>query len=113
MVDAVPEDDRGWLAVPTSPKDGDGQPALPVIRSGFRKERLGSIISYRLHASVEYIMANVGGPCGEGSRPPVKRMGVGGVRVLGRRESRLHGEGRQFVGIPTQNNRMLTGMTFP
>jgi hypothetical protein len=38
----------------------------------------------------------------------VKRMGVGGVIVLGGRESRPHGEGRQLVGISTQNNRMLT-----
>jgi hypothetical protein len=37
-------------------------------------------------------MVNVGGPCGEGSSPPVKRVGVGGVIVLGARESRVHGE---------------------
>jgi hypothetical protein len=42
-----------------------------------------------------------------------KHKGVGGVIVLGGRESRLHGEGRQLVGISTQNSRMLTGMKFP
>ena len=43
----------------------------------------------------------------------MKRMGVGGSIVVGGRESRLHGEGSQLVGISTQNNRMLTGMKFP
>jgi hypothetical protein len=33
--------------------------------------------------------------------------------TLGGRESRPHGEGRQLVGISTQNSRMLTGMKFP
>ena len=86
---------------------------LPPNRSGFREERIGSIASPHLNASVEYISVNVGGPCGEGSSPPVKRMGVGGVIVLRGRESRLQGEGRQLVGISTQNSRMRTGMKFP
>jgi hypothetical protein len=38
---------------------------------------------------------NVGGPCGEGCSPPVKRMGVGGPIVVRGRESRPHGEGGQ------------------
>jgi hypothetical protein len=113
MAWVVPEDDRGCLDSDSNHKDVRGKPEVPSDRSGFRKERIGSLISHHLHASVEYIIVNVGGPCGEGSRPPMKRMGVGGAIVLGRRESRLHGEGRQLVGIPTQNSRMLTGMTFP
>jgi hypothetical protein len=103
-----PEDDRGWEAVLPAKKDVRGEPVLPSDRSGFRDERHGSGISHHLNTSVECIMVNVGGSCGEGCSPPVKRMGVGGVIVLGGRESRPHGEGRQLVGISTQNNRMLT-----
>jgi hypothetical protein len=65
-------------------------------------------MSPRLRASAEYIIVNVGGPCVEGSSPPMNRMGVGAAIVLGGRESRLQGEGRQLVGISTQTNRMLT-----
>jgi hypothetical protein len=113
MVGEFPEDIRGWLLVDTSQKDVRGQPALPSNRSGFREERLGSVISHHLNTSVEYIVVNVGGPYVEGSSPPVKRMGGGGSIVVGGRESRLHGEGGQLVGISTQNSRMLTGMKFP
>jgi len=99
MVLLVPKDDRGWIDVGASPKVVSGKPVLPTDRSGFRDERLGSPISPRLHTSVEDIIVNVGGPCGEGCSPPVKRMGVGGVIVLGGRESRLHGEGRQGIDV--------------
>jgi len=37
-------------------------------------------------------MVNVGGSCGEGCSPLMKRMSVGGVIVLGARESRVQGE---------------------
>jgi hypothetical protein len=113
MVLQIPEDGRDWLIFHTSQKDVGGQPVLPSDRLGFREERLGSSINPHLRASAEYITVNVGGPCGEGSSPPMKHMGVGGAIVLGGRESRPHGEGRQLVGISTQNNRMLTGMKFP
>jgi hypothetical protein len=102
MVLIIPEDDRGWLLNLTSLKDVSGQPDLPSDQSGFRKERLGLIISRHLNTLAEYIIVNVGGPCGEGSSPPVKHMGVGGVIVLGARENRVHGEGRQLVGISAQ-----------
>ena len=39
------------------------------------------------------------------SSPPMKRMGVGGVIVLGARESRVHGEGRQGIDIRRTNSR--------
>jgi hypothetical protein len=100
MVRQVPEDGRGWAGLVPSPKDDRGQPELPSVWSGYREERDGSIISRHLNTSVEYITVNVGGPCGEGSSPPAKRMGVGGVIVLGARESRVHGEGRQGIDIP-------------
>jgi hypothetical protein len=73
------------------------------------------MISSHLRASAEYIMVNVGGSGmnAKVSSPPMTYQSVGGVIVLGGRESRLHGEGRQLVGISTQNSRMLTGMKFP
>jgi hypothetical protein len=99
MVPLVPTDDRSWLLRFTSPKVVRGKPDLPSDRSGFRDERLGSTINHHLNTSVECLVVNVGGLCVEGSSPPVKRVGVGGVVVLGGRESRLHGEGRQGIDI--------------
>jgi hypothetical protein len=91
-----------WL---TTKKDGRGQPDVPSARSGFREERLGSLISHHLNASVEYIIVNVGGLCVEGYSPPLKRMGVGAAIVLGARESRVQGEGRQGIDVRRTINR--------
>jgi hypothetical protein len=113
MVWNVPKDDRGWLVEPTSLKDVRGQPEIPPDRPGFREERIGSEMSHHLNTSAEYIVVNVGGSHMEMSSPSMKYASVGGVIVLGARESRVHGEGRQLVGISTQNSRMLTGMKFP
>jgi hypothetical protein len=52
---------------------------------------------------------NVGGPYGEGCSPPVKRMGVGAAIVLGARESRVHGEGRQGIDVRPTNSRISPG----
>jgi hypothetical protein len=99
MVIDVPEDDRDWRNLVASPKDVRGQPELPSDQSGFREERLGSLISPRLRESAEYIVVNVGGLHMEMSSPSMKYASVGGVIVLGGRESRLHGEGRQGIDI--------------
>ena len=59
-------------------------------------------ISHDLRAVAECVMVNVGGPCGEGSRPPLKRMGVGGVCAT-RRISSMSGTRHwlyQDVGEP-------------
>jgi hypothetical protein len=40
---------------------------------------------------------NVGGPSVEECSPPVKPMGVGAAIVVGTRESRVQGEGRQGI----------------
>jgi hypothetical protein len=85
-----------------------GHLVLPCFRSGFRKERIGSSISPHLNGLVESIYMNVGGLLVEVSSPPMKPVSVGGVIVLGGRESRLHGEGRQLVGISTHISRMRT-----
>ena len=53
---------------------------------------------------------NVGGSGMDGkvSSPPMTYQSVGGVIVLGGRESRLHGEGRQGIDIPkVGNNRHM------
>jgi hypothetical protein len=104
MVLEIPKDDRDCIVLFCSPKDVRGQPVLPSGRPGFREERIGSQISHHLRTSAEYIIV---------SSPLMTCQGVGGVIVLGGRESRLHGEGRQLDGISTQNNRMSTGMKFP
>jgi hypothetical protein len=90
----VPEDDRGWYDVPTSPKDVRGQPELPSDRSGYREERDWSLKSPHLRASVGYTMVNVGGSYAEGCSPPMKHVSVGAAIVVGARESRVQGEGR-------------------
>jgi hypothetical protein len=108
MAGLGPTEVRGWAIGVTSPKDVRGQPALPSDRSGYREERIGSVISPHLNASAEYIIVNEGGPYGEGCSPPMKRMGVGGPIVVGARESRAHGKGGQLDGISTQTNRMPT-----
>jgi hypothetical protein len=99
MVYRIPKDDRDWSVIHTSLKDDRGKPDLPSVQSGFRDERLGSIISHHLNASVECIVVNVGGSGmnAKVSSPPMTYQSVGGVIVLGGRESRLHGEGRQGI----------------
>lgn len=89
-------------------KDVRGQLELPSDRSGYREERDGSVISHHLNTSVESIIMNVGGLLAEVSSPPLNQASVGGVIVLGARESRVQGEGRQLVEISAQNNRMST-----
>ena len=57
--------------------------------------------NHHLHDLVEFIFVNVGG-CVEGVNgcsPPIPRHSVGGVIVLGARESHVQGEGRQGVDV--------------
>jgi hypothetical protein len=99
MVSRIPEDVRGWLLSCASLKEVRGQPDIPADRSGFRDERLGSMMSHHLTTSVEYIVVNVGGSGMDAkvSSPPMPYQSVGGVIVLGGRASRLQGEGRQGI----------------
>jgi hypothetical protein len=113
LIRAISMDDRGWLLCIISPKDVRGQLDLPSDRSGYREERDGLLANRHLNDLAESITMNVGGPCGKGCSPPMKRMGVGGIIVLGGRENRPHGEGCQLVGISKQISRMKTGMKFP
>ena len=79
MVLQIPKDDRDWPVWHASLKDVSGQPEIPADRSGYREERDGSDVSHRLQVTAEGISVNVGGPGGEGCRPPMKRLGVGGA----------------------------------
>jgi hypothetical protein len=92
-------------------KDVRGKPDLPFDQSGFREERLGSLESPHLSVSVEYIVVNVGGSGMDAkvSSPPMTYQSVGGVIVLGGRESRLHGEGRQGIDVRRTNSRRSLG----
>lgn len=99
------EIDQHHLSVTKAAKD---QPELPLSRSGYREERDGLYANRHLHDLVEFIVVNVGGLHVEMSSPSRKRVSVGGPIVVGARESRVHGEGGQLVGISTQNSRMLT-----
>jgi hypothetical protein len=95
----------------SSSKDVRGKPDVPSGRSGFRDERLGSIISPHLRASVEYIVVNVGGSGMDAkvSSPPMTYQSVGGPIVVGGRESRLHGEGGQGIDVRRTNSRRSLG----
>jgi hypothetical protein len=84
----------GDTSVP-GPTDEASNLDIPGLRSGFRHERRGSLGNRCLRYFAECIGVNVGGSHMERSSPSMKSASVGGVIVLGRRESRLHGEGRQ------------------
>jgi hypothetical protein len=96
-----PKDDRGLGVSRPSPKDDRGQPGVPSIQSGYREERDWSVISHHLHTSVEYIVVNVGGSGMDAkvSSPPMTYQSVGAAIVLGARESRVQGEGRQGIDV--------------
>lgn len=107
MAKLGPKDDRDWSELHTSSKDVRGKPDIPSGRSGFREERIGLMISLHLNTSVEYIIVNVGGSGmnAKVSSPPMSYQSVGGVVVLGGRESRPQGEGRQGIDVRRTINR--------
>jgi hypothetical protein len=84
----------------SSGHDSDRPPDLPCRRSGFRRERMGSSRSRRLNDSVESTVRNLRGPgpLAKASSPLIADQGVGAAIVVGGRESRPQGEGRQSVG---------------
>jgi hypothetical protein len=100
---------EAWYCQVQDRKDTRGQLVLPSGRSGYREEWDGSIISHHLNTFAESITMNVGGPCGEGCSPPMKRTGVGAAIVLGARESRVQGEGPQGSDVRWTNSRRSSG----
>ena len=99
MVLQIPKDDRDWPVWHASLKDVSGKPDIPADRSGYREERDGSDVSHRLKVTAEGIRVNVGGLRAEVSSPPMNHVSVGAAIVLGARESRVHGEGRQGIDV--------------
>ena len=103
------EDHRVWPAAVSDTKVSAGQLAYPADD----QEPQGVVRSDRsrhLNGLAESTYVNVGGFQGnEKMRSPSRSPGsVGGVIVLGARESLVHGEGRQRIEHTGQNTRVLT-----
>lgn len=90
-----PKDYRGWSVSCASLKaEASHLDYLASIRDT-AKSGLGLVDNCHLNYFVASIFMNVGGYSAEVSSQPVKHYSVGGVIVVGARESRVHGEGRQ------------------
>ena len=100
----IPTDYRGWLFICTSPKVSTDNLIYSVDVRDSAKSGLGHCDNRHLNDLAESISMNVGGSQQnvKASSPPMLAGSVGGVIVLGARESRVQGEGGQFVGIPMQ-----------
>jgi hypothetical protein len=105
-----PTDYRGWLGHHTSQKVPTGNLNYPVSVRDSAKSGTGHKDNRHLNYLVESISVNVGGSDQnvKASSLPMSGLSVGGVIVVGARESRVQGEGHQFVGIPMQISRMVT-----
>jgi hypothetical protein len=86
-----------------------GHLIYPMSVQDTAKSGIGCCGNRCLHHLVERTSMNVGGPCVEGSSPPMKRMGVGAAIVLGARESRVQGEGPQGIDVRRTINRRSLG----
>ncbi len=101
---------RGWLFILTSPKVSADNLIYSADVRDTAKSGIGHVGNRHLSYLVESISVNVGGSQrnAKESSLPMFAESVGGVILLGARESRAQGEGRQFVGSPKQTNRMIT-----
>ena len=100
-VPSCPTGYRGWLHYSTSPKVSTGYLNYPADVRDTAKSGIGHNDNRHLNDLAESTFVNVGGLCRnvKASSLPMIGISVGGVIVLGARESLAHGEGRQFVGI--------------
>jgi hypothetical protein len=57
------------------------------------------VLSHYLQTFAESIIMNVGGPYGKRCSPARNHRGVGAAIVVGARESRVQGEGRQGIDV--------------
>src|SRR4051794_32128681 len=87
-------DYRDWSNIATSPKVSADDLIYPADVRDTAKSRMGCEGNRHLQDLVEFIFVNVGGLLAEVSSLPKKQASVGGVIVLGARESRVQGEGR-------------------
>jgi len=87
---------RSWLVMNTGVKVSLGKPDYPTDVRDTAKSGIGCNGNRHLHYLAEFIFVNVGGSYRDvkASSLPMPIMSVGGVIVLGARESRVHGEGR-------------------
>jgi hypothetical protein len=94
-----PKGYRGGLHFVTSPKDDMGHLIYPMSVQDTAKSGIGCCGNRCLHHLAERTSMNVGGSHMEMSSPSMKCASVGAAIVLGARESRVHGEGRQGIDI--------------
>jgi hypothetical protein len=71
----------------------------PLTGRDTTQSGMGSIGNRHLHDLVECITMNVGGPYAERCSPAMNHRGVGAAIVVGARESRVQGEGRQGIDV--------------
>ena len=94
MISRSSKDDRHWLWLPTSTKVEASHLIYLASIWDSAKSGLGRIENRHLNYLAEFIFVNLGGFYREVSSPPMNDRSVGGVIVVGARESRVHGEGR-------------------
>ena len=99
---------RIWLRHITRIKTSAGYLIYPVDVRDTAESGIGQTDNRHLHYLAESIFVNVGGLLAEVSSPPVKQASVGVTIVVRGWESQPQGEGSQSVGIPKQNNQMIT-----
>ena len=92
--------EAGYQGFPAR-KVATGYPNYPVAGRDSVENGIGCIDNRHLNNLAESISVNVGGFYQDvkASSPPMTDRSVGGVIVVGVRESRIHGEGRQEVNI--------------
>jgi hypothetical protein len=95
-VQSCPKDCRSWLSHTANPKVEISNLNYLISIRDSAKRGLGFTDNRHLNYLVESINMNVGGfyQNAKVSSPPMTDRSVGGVIVVGARESRVHGEGR-------------------
>jgi hypothetical protein len=90
---------RHWLQSCTSAKVSAGHLIYPADVWDTAKSGMGRRGNRHLNYLVEFIFVNAGGSYWNAneSSPQMSSMSVGGVIVVGARESRVQGEGRQGI----------------
>jgi hypothetical protein len=90
---------QDWSSICTSPKVSADYLNYPADIRDTAKSGIGCTGNRHLHCLVEFIFVNVGGSQqnAKASSLPMTVESVGGVIVVGGRESLLHGEGRQGI----------------
>lgn len=101
---------QGWLVHRTSQNVSAGYLKYPADVRDTAKSGIGHFGNRHLRYLVESISVNVGGSQQDvkASSLPMPVESVGGSIVVRGWESQPHGKGSQLVGIPEQNNQMLT-----